>query len=510
MKEVAMRRKRNDQTRRKPGQAPASGQTAGQRLTQQDIDASADALVAFLRRWADVWPRREQRDWSAFYLCGQLANLERKTIEPMVLALKGPDENAMRGLQQFISQSNWGVCPKRERLQQLVGSWLGEPEAILIFDGSGFPKQGSHSAGVAPQYCGALGKIANCQEGVFAVYASSRGYAFVDGRLYVPERWFGDDYRSRRQACGLPSALCFQTEPEIALTMLTEILAADYLPFRWVTADEHFGEIPAFLDRIAATGKWYQVEVPVDTRVWLRTPAVQPPGPGLMGRPRTHPRVAPGAPRPIELRALAAQLPRSAWQRCTIKEGSRGPLEADFAFARVTTIRESLPGPRVWATFRRSLADPTEIKFYLSNAPARCPHADLVRVTGLRWPIETAIEEGKGEVGLDHYEVRSWLGWHHHMVQSFMAHLFLMQLRLAFKKKPGADDSPSAPVDRLRDYSTQRPFGRPGRLDPLPAAAQSRRLPFAPQAHARSASAQALKLPISRNLGVTDRSLGVM
>jgi hypothetical protein len=231
-----------------------------------------------------------------------------------------------------------------------------------------------------------------------------------------------------------------------------------------------------------------------------------------MGRPRLHSRVTPGAPRPIELKVLAAQLPRSAWQRRTIKEGSRGPLEADFAFVRVTTLRDGLPGPRVWATFRRGLADPTEIKCYLSNAPAHCPHADLVRVTGLRWPIETALEEGKGEVGLAsrHYEVRSWLGWHHHMVQSFMAHLFQMQLRLAFKKKPGADNGSSAPVDCLRDKPTHPPFARPGRRDPLPPAPQSCRIPFSPQAHARSAPAQALKRPISRNLGVMDRSLGVM
>jgi len=213
-------------------------------LSQQDIDGSADELVAYLRLWADEWPRREQREWSAVYLCGQLANLERKTIEPMVLRLKGANEDAMRGLQQFIGQSAWAVRPKWERLQQLVGGWLGASDAVLIFDGSGFPKQGTHSAGVAPQYCGALGKIANCQEGVFAVYASQRGYAFVDGRLYVPDRWFGDDYKTRRQACGLPTNLRFQTEPDIALAILTDILAADHLPFRWVTADEHFGEIP--------------------------------------------------------------------------------------------------------------------------------------------------------------------------------------------------------------------------------------------------------------------------
>lgn len=505
-----MKSKRNGSRRHRLALPPPSGQAPGQPLSQQDVDASADELVTFLQRWADLWPRREQRDWSAFYLCGQLATLERKTIEPMVLALKGPDEDAMRGLQQFIGQSTWPIGPKRDRLQQLVGGWLGEPGAVLIFDGSGFPKQGTHSAGVAPQYCGALGKIANCQEGVFAVYASSRGYAFVDGRLYVPDRWFGGDYALRRQACGIPTDLRFQTEPEIALAMLVEILAAGDLPFRWVTADEHFGENPAFLDGIATTGKWYQVEVPKNTRVWLHTPAVQPPGPGLMGRPRLYPRVAPDAPRPIELKALAAQLPRTAWHRRTIKEGSRGPLESDFAFVRVTAVRDALPGPRLWATFRRSLTDPTEIKYFLSNAPARCPQAELVRVTGLRWPIETALEEGKGEIGQDHYETRSWLGWHHHMLQSFMAHLFLMHLRRVFKKKPSPHHGPGTPACGPRHRATQQPLMRPGCADPLPPAAQPCRLPLAPQAHARSTSAQTLKSSVARNLGVMNRSLGVM
>jgi len=303
-----------------------------------------------------------------------------------------------------------------------------------------------------------LGKIANCQEGVFAVHTSSHGYAFVDGRLFVPERWLGDDYRTRRKACGLPADLHFQGEPAIALTMLTDILQHGALPFRWETADEHFGEILAFLEGIAAAGKWYQVEVPVNTRAWLRTPPVQPPGPGLMGRRRIHPRVAPSVPRPVELREPAAQLPRSAWKHWTIEEGSRGPLEADFAFVRVTAVRNSLPGPRLWATFRRGLADPTEVKCFLSNASAQCALAELVRVTGLRWPIETALEEGKGEVGQDHYETRIWLGWHRHMQQSFLAHQFLMHLRLMFKKSP-ALNRPSASVDCRRHRSTQRPFG---------------------------------------------------
>lgn len=162
-----MRSKRNDSTRRKRGAATCERASPGQRLAQQDVDASADELVAYLRLWADVWPRREQSDWSALYLCGQLARqaVERKTIETTALTLKGPDENAMRGLQQFIGQSEWAVRPKRERLQQLVGGWLGEPEAVLIFDGSGFPKQGKQSVGVAPSIVARWGRLPTARRG---------------------------------------------------------------------------------------------------------------------------------------------------------------------------------------------------------------------------------------------------------------------------------------------------------------------------------------------------------
>jgi hypothetical protein len=129
------------------------------------------------------------------------------------------------------------------------------------------------------------------------------------------------------------------------------------------------------------------------------------------------------------------QLPASQWHRRIIKEGSKGPLRVELAFVRVTPVRDQLPGARGWAIFRRSLSAQPETKFYLSNAPADCPPAELTRLTGRRWPVETALEEAKGEVGLDHYETRTWQGWHHHMLQSFLAHLFLMRLRLVFQKK---------------------------------------------------------------------------
>jgi hypothetical protein len=146
--------------------------------------------------------------------------------------------------------------------------------------------------------------------------------------------------------------------------------------------------------------------------------------------------VAKNAPRARELRDIAVSLPKSAWARYTFKEGSKGPMVAEFAFLRVTTVRDKLPGPRVWAVFRRSLEPQPEVKFYLSNAPLTCARYELAQLSGLRWPVETALEEGKGEVGMDHYETRSWRGWHHHMAHTFLAHLFLMRLRLVFKKTP--------------------------------------------------------------------------
>ncbi len=180
--------------------------------------------------------------------------------------------------------------------------------------------------------------------------------------------------------------------------------------------------------------KWYMAEVPSDTRVWLRTPLVEEPGRGLMGRPRLHRRVRRTASAPEELRALVVSLPKAAWHRRLLHEGSKGPLRADFALLRVTLIHDRLPAVRQWLVCRRSLGPQLEVKFYLSNAPSHCATQELIRISGLRWPIETTLEEAKGEVGMDHFETRTWLAWHHHMFQTFLAHLFLMRLRLLFKK----------------------------------------------------------------------------
>jgi SRSO17 transposase len=462
-------------------------------LTARDITTSADELLAFQKHFQALFRRREQRDWFLFYMCGQLSHLERKTIEPMVLALLGPEGNAVRTAQHFIGQGEWDTVPFLEQAQRWVADWLGEAEGVVIVDGSGFPKQGGHSVGVAWQYCGHLGKLANCQPGVFTVYASRHGYAFLDKRLYIPEEWFTADYQDRWQACGIPDTLSFQTEPALGLEMIAGLVQRAVVPFRWVTADETYGKSPGFLDGIAALDKWYLAEVPADTRVWLHTPPIEPPGPSLFGPPRTHPRVKRTAPRPQEMRELIVHLPRAQWQRRVIKAGSKGPITADFACVRVTPVRETLPGPRCWAIFRRSLGPQAEVKFYLSNAPTTCPLREFVRVSGLRWPVETALEEGKGEIGMDHYETRTWVGWHHHMTHSILAHLFLIRLCLVFQKKSRADHGASPSTDCPRDRRRASHFTRylgGAALSPTP---EPCRLSFPSQANTQAAQSTPVK-----------------
>jgi SRSO17 transposase len=473
--------------RRATRRPPASGRKPTGRLITRDIVTSADELLAFQAQFQDLFTRQEQRDWFRFFMCGQLSNLERKTVEPMVLALLGSDESLIRTAQHFLGQTPWDTTPFVERGQTLVADWLGESDGVVILDGSGFPKQGSHSAGVAPQYCGHVGKVTNCQEGAFALYASRRGHAFLDKRLYLPERWFTAEYQKRWKACGIPDTLTFHTEPELGLEMVTQLVQRAVVPFRWVTCDERYAEIPAFLDGIATLGKWYFAEVAVNTRVWIRTPQVEPPGQGLMGAPRKHPRVKRTAPRPYEMRELVRQVPRAQWHRGFIKEGSKGPLVAEFACLRVTPVRDELPGERCWVIFRRTLSPQPEVKFFLSNAPRTCPLSEFVRVSGLRWPVETGLKESKGAVGMDQYETRTWLGWQHQMTLAILEHLFLVRLQLVIQKKSGVNhcSSPSTYCSRHRRRS--RAVARHAGYCALSPAPKLRRLLVAPQANTLTA-----------------------
>jgi SRSO17 transposase len=402
-------------------------------LLPQELETILDELAAFHAIFSPLFARREQRDWSRQYLHGLLSEIPRKAIEPMVLQLHGADRNAVRGMQQFVSEGAWDDTAILRRLWAEIAADLGDEDGVLVVDGSDFPKQGTESVGVKRQYCGQLGKTANCQAGVFLAYASAHGYALLDRRLYLPEEWFSDAYAERRADCGVPADVTFTTKPMLSLAMVQQVVQAGSLPCRWVAGDEAFGDNPALLDALAELGLWYFMEVAHDTRVWDERPVtVVPPWSGR-GRKPTKARLADDAAAPRSVTDWAAALPATAWQAYTVKEGSQGPLVAEFAFQRVIAVRDGLPGPEVWLVLRRRRND-GELKTFLSNAPADSTPARLVRTSGMRWPIETCFEVGKQELGMGDYEVRSWRGWHHHMTLVILALGFLVRLQGRFEK----------------------------------------------------------------------------
>jgi SRSO17 transposase len=402
-------------------------------LTAAEIAELADELVGYHAEFAELYYRLEQAHWGHKYLQGLMLPIERKSIQPMALALDGGNIQAM---QQFIGQGRWQDEPLLARHRQSVNETLGEEDGVFIVDESAFPKRGGHSVGVARQWCGATGKVDNCQVGVFAAYASRKGYTLVDRRLFLPEEWFDEAHAQRRQKCGLPPETTFQTKPALGLEMLQSILAEGGLHGRWVAVDELYGRSTGFLDGVAELGLWYLAEVPLNTCVWQTRPQTEVPPWSGRGRRPTRRRLAAAEPSAQQVDAWAAEIPADQWQPYLIKEGSQGPMVAHFAFRRVIAVRDGLPGPEVWLVFRRSLGPESELKAFLSNAPVATPKMALVRVVGMRWPIETVIEECKDGLGMDHYEVRTWLGWHHHMTMCLLAHHFLVRTRLRLKKTP--------------------------------------------------------------------------
>lgn len=399
-------------------------------LAIQDIEHLVEELRAYHAIYSPLLQRREQREAAHTSLQGLLATLPRKSIEPMVLAVDGVAPKAVRAMQAFISEGQWHDARLLHQHWKEVETALGADDGVLMVDGSDVPKQGVHSVGVKRQYCGELGKRANCQAGVFVGYVSTQGYTVLDRRLYVPVEWLTDvAYADRRQQCGIPPDLAFKTKPELAQEMLAAVAKSQALRWRWVVADEAFGGNPSFLDGVAGLGLWYFVEVPHTTRVWEERPATSiPPWRGRGRRPQRA-RVVAGAPQARPVLEVAGTLPAEAWTRQTIKEGSQGPMVADFAAIRVVAVRDTVPGPEVWLVLRRHV-ETGELKTYLCYAPGDTALEQLVRMSGMRWPIETCFEDSKQLLGMGDYEVRSWTGWHHHMTLVILAHFFVVRMSL--------------------------------------------------------------------------------
>lgn len=385
-------------------------------LSEHEVQCLAEELTAYRSEFDGLFARREQAQWAGAYLTGLLQPGIRKSAE--VIALNVPAA-VVRDVQRFVGEGAWDDRAVLDKHAELVAESLGCHDGVLIVDGSDFPKQGKHSVGVGRQYCGARGKIANCQAAVFLAYASRHGHTLLDARLYLPEAWLSEAWQALREGCHVPDGTAFQTKPELAWEMIEAVHRRGQLPFAWVACDEGFGNNPAFLGHLEAAGINYFAEVPVST-------LVRPPEAGA----------------PCRVDQLVGQLPPTAWRTRHIKDGEKGPQRARFAFVRARAVRDKQPGPEVWVVCRRDVSDPAELKIFLSNAPADTARDELVRVSGRRWPIETCFRQAKGSLGMDQYQARTWRGWHHHMTMVMLAHHFLVRLKLKHKK--GHRRSPSS------------------------------------------------------------------
>jgi SRSO17 transposase len=423
-----------------------------------EIDRYAAEFEAFHARFARFFGRRERRETMRQYLRGLLSPVRRKNCWQMAEAVGATDPQP---LQRLLYSTPWEVDEVRDELQGFVVERFGQADGIGVVDETGFLKKGSKSVGVKRQYCGTAGKIENCQVGVFLTYCTRRGYTFLDRRLYLPEEWCQD--QERRREARVPDEVTFQTKAQLAGQVLEHAWARG-VPMEWVTGDEVYGDDVKFRDWVAQAGKKYVVAVSANTPVWRERQPMVAPCKGKTGRPRTKPRLAEGAARWEAVSAVVATLPSQTWQRLAVGQGEKGPRIYDWAAVRIVEKRGAVPGPEGWLLARRSISDPTELAYYLSNAPADTPLPTLAEVAGARWSIETTIEEGKGEAGLDEYEVRYWHSWYRHVTLSMLAHAWLAAMR-----QPVGEKSARPGIGRTeRARGAAASGGRPAAAGALP------------------------------------------
>ena len=385
------------------------------------------AFQEFHAYFAELFGRRETRDHSLHYLQALLAQSgERRNAENLSETVPA----SARAMQRFLTESPWDDNAVIGCLQEYLGSRLGHPEAVWVLDGSDFPKQGRKSVGVARQYGGRLGKVANCQGGMFLAYVSPLGRVLVDKGLYLPESWTSD--KARCAAAGVPDQRRgYRSKTQLALEMLQRALERGHLQAGWVAGDDAFGMSPSFREGLAALGMRYVLDVPAGFTVWPEEPTRTRPAYQGRGAPR-KPRLVGGQRRTMAERS--AELPETAWQEITVAEGSQGPRTYSFSAQRVRPTSRRKPSEIHWAIYRRNL-DGSEPRYYLSNAPEDTPLETLAYVGGSRWRIETEFETDKSDVGLDEYETRTWPGWHHHVALCLLSGAFLLSLQQAWGKK---------------------------------------------------------------------------
>ena len=402
-------------------------------LEEPDVKGFVEELQRFHAAFAPCFARKESRENASTYLVGRFSSLERKTIEPIAQHVEG--SRSVRSMQRSLSE---GVLDETQALQvyhQMVNTDMGEPDGVLVFDESGIVKKGTHSAGVARQYCGTVGKVGNCQIGVYASYVSRQGYALVDKRLYLPEAWFQESFAQRRQKCQIPPDLTFQTKPQQAAEMLRDIYQQGILPFKYIVADTIYGNNLEFLEAAEqCIGTTYFVAMPADTLCWKQRPQTTTKTYRHQGQTRQKRMLKPPAHKPLTVAEFAHGLHPSCWHRRVVSEGTKGAIEYEFTRRRVTLSKEGLPWKIVWLVVKRTRGAKPTYWYYISNASTSARLPLFVWLSGRRWAIEQCFEEAKQEVGFDHYEVRKYTGWHHHMLLCMLAHFFLWHILLLFKK----------------------------------------------------------------------------
>jgi SRSO17 transposase len=399
-------------------------------------------LEAFVEPFAVTLTEAEQRRHAAEYMTGLLSKLPRKTGE----AIAYLHDQERQGLQKFLGHVPWDHRPLLATLARQVGQDLGEPDAVLVFDPSAFPKKGLKSVGVARQWCGRLGKVENCQVGIFLAYVSRKDHAIVNPRLYLPEEWTKD--RSRRKEAGVPKGVRFRTRQQLALEMLDE--CGDDLPHAWVAGDDEMGRPAAFRRELQGRGERYLLGVPSNTLI--RDLEVPPPEYAGRGRrPKT-----PFA----RLERWRSAVPEDGWVKIVVRDGEKGPLVIEAIKRRVqarTPTGGTGPEELLFVTRERQSGDTDKLDYYLSNAEAVTPLSELARVAKAAHRIEECLERAKGEAGLADYQVRNWIAWHHHQTLSLLAAWFLSQeTRRGKKANPRVDDATTAAVDRRVDRDSPR------------------------------------------------------
>ena len=383
-------------------------------LSLDDLETVGRELNEFLGLFKQTFVRSEPVALLELYMQGLLSDVERKNVEAIALKLDGPRQ--VRNLQRFLSDCKWDEPWMQKRHWELSAQTLSDPLGVLSVDASDMAKKGSASVGVAPQYCGSLGKTANCQSGVFLCYSSPKGHTLLDCQLYLPERWFEPAYQERRRLCHIPEDIDFQTKPELALGILQPLLATQQFAGNWITCDCSFGNNEPFLEQLPKD-YYYLADIACTRKVWPKACAAR----------RSFQSEGCTVEQLLQVKSFWN------WQTHKLAEGAKGPLVAAFARVRVYLSPDRTPESERWLLLRNDANG--QIKYALSNAPQQTSMRELVRVSGARWPIERCFQENKSELGLDHYEHRSWTAWHRHMQMVFLAQLFLVRLQIKFKKK---------------------------------------------------------------------------